>query len=161
MLNKTEIIRNKIITSEALLHQAQGWRVKNDKIVFTNGCFDILHKGHIALLLQAAEVGNRVVVAINTDSSVKKLKGEGRPVNLQDDRALLLATQVYVDAVVLFDEDTPLELIKALKPDVLVKGGDYTEEAIIGADVVKANGGSILIVPLEKGYSTSALLNKS
>ena len=157
---KQELVQDKIMDVKTLTNLVEGWRIKGQKIVFTNGCFDILHHGHVALLLQAAELGNRLVLGINTDSSVKKLKGESRPINNEASRALLLAAQLYVDAVVLFDEDTPLELIQALKPDVIVKGGDYTPETVVGNDFVKTYGGETVIIPLVDGFSTTGLIAK-
>lgn len=141
-----------------LLRECAGWRVKSERIVFTNGCFDLLHEGHIRLLLEAAESGTKLIVGLNADGSVKKLKGAGRPVHSSQSRALLLAAQTYVDAVILFDEETPVELIKALRPDVLVKGGDYNPETVAGADFVKSYGGEIKIVPLVDGYSTTKII---
>lgn len=130
------------------------------KVAFTNGVFDILHKGHIASLSQAAAEADYLIVALNTDASVKRLKGEGRPVNNQEARAILMASLVMVDAVVLFDEDTPLELIKTIMPDVLVKGGDYTIEEIAGAKEVIANGGRVVVNPILDGYSTTGIIDK-
>lgn len=158
MYHKQASIQQKILTVSALKHRMAGWRVKGEKVVLTNGCFDLLHRGHISLLLQAAELGNRLVVAINSDASVKRLKGASRPIQTEADRALLLAAMTYVDAVVVFDDDTPLELLKILQPDVLVKGGDYTLDTIVGAKEVQAYGGSVAIIPLEEGYSTTGLL---
>lgn len=157
---KLELVQDKIMDVKTLTNLVEGWRIKGQKIVFTNGCFDILHHGHVTLLLQAAELGNRLVLGINTDSSVKKLKGDSRPINDEASRALLLAAQLYVDAVVLFDEDTPLELIEALKPDVLVKGGDYTPETVVGSDFVQHYGGETVIIPLVAGFSTTGLIEK-
>ncbi len=157
---KDELVRDKIVQAKDLQHLCHGWRVKGHKIVFTNGCFDLLHSGHITLLLAAAEMGQKLVVALNTDSSVRRLKGAGRPVYDQDARALLLAAQLYVDAVVLFDEDTPLELIKLVEPDVLVKGGDYQPETVVGNDIVTQRGGKVAIIPLVAGVSTSITLKK-
>jgi rfaE bifunctional protein nucleotidyltransferase chain/domain len=135
------------------------WRFQGRKIVFTNGCFDILHKGHVEYLSKARDLGDILIIGLNTDASVSRLKGSGRPVQDQSSRALVLASLRFVEAVVLFDEDTPYNLINALKPDVLVKGGDYTEENIVGADVVKANGGEVVSIPLTEGYSTSRILS--
>ena len=126
--------------------------------VFTNGCFDILHPGHIASLSAAAKEADFLIVGVNSDSSVTKLKGQGRPVNTGYSRALLLASLLIVDAVIIFEEDTPLQLISALLPDVLVKGGDYTLEQIVGANEVIANGGRVVINPIEPGFSTTAML---
>lgn len=156
---KKELVQDKIMSREALAHLCAGWKVKGYKIIFTNGVFDILHQGHIRLLLDAAELGHKLVVGLNTDASVKRLKGESRPVNAEDSRALLMAAQLYVDAVCLFEEDTPLELIEAIRPDVIVKGGDYTPGTVVGADVVKAYGGEVVIVPTVEGYSTTHIIN--
>lgn len=140
---------------ETLLSHVAHWRARGEKIVFTNGCFDILHVGHIAVFGHCASLGDRVVVAVNADSSVKKLKGEHRPVNNENDRALVLAALQNVDAVVVFDEETPLNLITQILPDVLVKGGDYKLQEIVGAKEVLANGGKVEIVPLIAGKSTT------
>lgn len=160
MLNKLEIIQQKIYTLDNLVRLANQWHMLSKKIVFTNGCFDIMHQGHNTYLLQAAEFGNKMIVAVNTDNSVKKLKGEKRPIIDQNSRAFNLACQTYVDAVILFDEDTPLDLILKLKPDVLVKGGDYTIENIVGANEVKQYGGEVKIIPFLEGYSSTAVINK-
>jgi len=129
-------------------------------IVFTNGVFDILHAGHIFSLSQAAKEADFLIIGVNSDDSVKRLKGEQRPLNNQDSRALLLASLLMVDAVVIFEEDTPLELINSIKPDVLVKGGDYTIEQIVGAKEVISNGGRVVINPVIEGYSTTTLIDK-
>lgn len=137
------------------------WRMKGDRIVFTNGCFDILHRGHVEYLQEAATLGDRLVIGLNTDDSVRRLgKGDGRPYNDQDSRAKVLAALRLVDAVVLFDQDTPLELIQAIGPDVLVKGGDYTEDQIVGTEVVKARGGEVRSLKLVEGYSTTGLVDR-
>lgn len=145
---------------EALARLCAGWKVKSQKVVFTNGCFDILHPGHIQLLLQAAEAGDKLVLGLNTDSSIKRLKGEGRPVHEEHSRALIMAAQLYVDAVTLFDEDTPLELIQTIHPDVIVKGGDYTPETVVGNDFVTSYGGKVIIVPTVEGFSTTSIINR-
>jgi len=129
-------------------------------IVFTNGVFDILHPGHIFSLSQAAKEADFLIVGLNSDNSVKRLKGQQRPVNNQDSRALLLASLLMVDAVVIFEEDTPLELINSIRPDVLVKGGDYTIENIVGAKEVISNGGRVVINPVIEGYSTTNMIDK-
>jgi len=129
-------------------------------IVFTNGVFDILHPGHIFSLSQAAKEADLLIVGLNSDHSVKRLKGQQRPVNNQDSRALLLASLLMVDAVVIFEEDTPLELMNSIRPDVLVKGGDYTIETIVGAKEVIANGGRVVINPVIEGYSTTNIIDK-
>lgn len=153
-------IPNKIFSLDDLMHQAKRWRLHNKKIVFTNGVFDILHEGHIASLSEAASYGHVLVVGVNTDASVKRLKGESRPVNSENSRALILASLVMTDAIILFDEDTPLNLISALLPDVLVKGGDYTLSQVVGANEVLANGGEVKIVPIREGFSTTSIIQK-
>ena len=140
--------------------QCNVWRASGQKIVFTNGCFDILHHGHLDLLARAAEFGNKLVLALNTDASVQRLKGPERPVTHEQDRAFQAASLLCVDAVCFVDEDTPLELIDLLKPDVLVKGGDYTIDQIVGAPLVLANGGSVQIVPFVQGYSTTSIISR-
>jgi D-beta-D-heptose 7-phosphate kinase/D-beta-D-heptose 1-phosphate adenosyltransferase len=153
-------IPNKIFNLNDLNHQVKRWRLQNKKLIFTNGVFDILHEGHIASLSEAAAEGHILIVGVNTDSSVKRLKGDGRPVNNENSRALLLASMVLTDAVILFDEDTPLNLIKMIMPDVMVKGGDYTLEQIVGAKEVMANGGQVKIVPVLEGFSTTAIIER-
>ena len=137
------------------------WRLKSDRIVFTNGCFDILHRGPVEYLQEAAALGDRLVVGVNSDASVRRLgKGDDRPLIDQDSRAKVLAALRCVDAVVIFDEDTPLELITALQPDVVAKGGDWKPEQIVGADVVNARGGEVRSLKLVDGFSTTALVEK-
>ena len=136
------------------------WKSEGKKVVFTNGVFDILHEGHIKVLSQAAAFADILIVGINSDASVKRLKGNSRPVNDQQSRALLLASLIMVDAVSIFDEDTPLELIKNIMPDVLIKGGDYNSSTIVGAKEVIANGGKIQIIPLEEGFSTTGIIER-
>jgi rfaE bifunctional protein nucleotidyltransferase chain/domain len=136
------------------------WRLFKKKIVFTNGCFDILHRGHLEYLSQARDRGDLLIIGVNSDASVKRIKGEGRPVQDETSRALTLASLRFVEAIILFDEDTPYELIKIVKPDVLVKGGDYNENTIVGADIVRANGGDVVVIPLVQGYSTTEILKK-
>jgi D-glycero-beta-D-manno-heptose 1-phosphate adenylyltransferase len=136
------------------------WRFLGNTIAFTNGVFDILHPGHIFSLSQAAKEADILVVGLNADDSVKRLKGNDRPLNNQETRALILASLLMVDAVVLFEEDTPLELITAIKPDVLVKGGDYTIEQIVGAKETIQNGGRVVINPIVEGFSTTAMIKK-
>ena len=159
-MKSIQAIPNKIFTQDTILHQLNRWRLLNKKIVFTNGVFDILHEGHIASLSEAALHGHILIVGINADASVKRLKGEGRPVNGENSRMLLMASLVMVDAVILFEEDTPLNLITSILPDVLVKGGDYTVEQIAGAKEVIANDGEVKIVPILQGFSTTAIIEK-
>ena len=150
----------KIFTKENLQGQLNRWRLLNKKIVFTNGVFDILHEGHIASLSEAATYADVLIVGINADASVKRLKGDTRPVNNEHSRSLLMAALLLTDGVIIFEEDTPLELIKMILPDVLVKGGDYTLEQIVGAKEVMANGGEVKIVPILEGFSTTGIIEK-
>lgn len=159
-MEKLNILQHKVKTLPELLRQVNIWRLEGKKIVFTNGCFDILHKGHVTLLAQAAEQGNVLIVGLNSDASVKRLKGPERPINDAAARALVLASQLFIDAVVLFEEDTPAKLIKAIRPDVLVKGGDYSADQVVGADTVLQNGGKVSIIPLLDGFSTTHLIKQ-
>lgn len=159
-MRRADIIEKKIFTLPDLQKRVAQWRLMGKTIAFTNGVFDILHRGHIASLSEAAREADILVVAINSDASTKRLKGDSRPVNDEQARSLLMASLLMVDAVVIFEEDTPLEVIKAVMPDVLVKGGDYTEEQIVGAKEVKANGGKVVINPIVDGYSTTGLIGK-
>lgn len=159
-MKKPEIISQKILKLPELEKRVEQWKFLGKTIVFTNGCFDILHAGHIASLSAAAKEGDLLVVALNADISTKKLKGKDRPVNDEQSRATLLAALLMVDAVVIFEEDTPLKVINAIRPHVLVKGGDYTEEEIVGAKEVKATGGKVIINPIVEGFSSSALAEK-
>jgi rfaE bifunctional protein nucleotidyltransferase chain/domain len=159
-MKKVEFINSRIFDLPSLLHTVQILRLQSKTISFTNGCFDILHRGHIASLSDAAKEADFLIVGVNSDASTKKLKGEGRPINDENSRALLLASLVIVDAVVIFNEDTPLELIKAIKPDVIVKGGDYTIEQIVGAKETIANGGRVVINPIIHGFSSTGLIEK-
>ncbi len=149
---------DKIFTLEDLSKKRQEW--KGQKVVFTNGCFDILHLGHVDYLEKAASKGDKLIVALNTDASVSKLKGPTRPVNNEQARARIIAALSFVDAVVFFSEDTPLSLIKQLKPNVLVKGSDYKISNIVGADIVMQNGGKVETIELVDGYSTTNIINK-
>lgn len=151
--------REKILARDALLERYG--RPREGTLVFTNGCFDLLHPGHVAYLHAAHSLGDRLVVGVNTDNSVRRLeKGEGRPLREEDDRALVLASLESVDTVCLFDEDTPRELISALLPDVLVKGGDYRPEEVVGRREVEAAGGEVVIIPFMEGYSTTDLIRR-
>ncbi|MFN6944329.1 MAG: D-glycero-beta-D-manno-heptose 1-phosphate adenylyltransferase [Cytophagaceae bacterium] len=153
---KTE---EKIVTVETILPLLNVWR-KEGKIVFTNGCFDILHLGHVDYLEKTRNLGSRLIVGLNTDSSINRIKGKDRPIQDEVSRARILAALQCIDAVILFDQNTPLELIKAIKPDILSKGDDYTPDKIIGADFVIENGGTVKTVPLVKGYSTTKIISK-
>ena len=151
---------SKITDAASLKRKIAMWRFQDKKVVFTNGCFDIVHLGHIDYLEKAHALGGRLVLGLNTDASVSRLKGPLRPVVNEYARARLMAALSFVDAVILFDEQTPSQLIEALKPDILVKGDDYTVETIAGADFVLSNGGEVKTIALVKGYSTSALIEK-
>lgn len=142
--------------------RARQWRASlvKQSLVFTNGVFDLLHPGHVDVLLGARRQGDALVVGLNSDASVRRLKGPERPVRTESERAYVLAALAVVDAVVIFEQDTPLELIKALEPDVLVKGGDYTEANVVGAKEVRSMGGRVVIVPLTPGHSTTAIVEK-
>lgn len=159
-MKNSGIIQDKIYTLPALMQQLARWKLLQKKTVFTNGCFDILHKGHIHSLSAAAKEGDILIVGVNADVSVRKLKGEGRPVNDQSSRSLILASLVLTDAIVVFEEDTPLQLISTVLPDVLVKGGDYTLDQIVGSREVIANGGKIVITPTLPGFSTTAIIKR-
>lgn len=151
---------HRIYTLEQLQRQIKIWKLKDDIITFTNGCFDILHRGHAEYLNKAARLGDRLIVALNSDASVRGLKGDNRPLQAEAARAYVLASLHAVDAVVMFDDSTPEALIREIAPDILVKGGDYTEDTIVGADLVKSRGGRVEIIPLVAGYSTSAIADK-
>lgn len=159
-MKAVQVIPNKIYTLTSIILQLNRWRLLGKKIVFTNGVFDILHQGHIASLSEAASYGHILIVGVNADASVKRLKGETRPINDEQSRALLLASLVMIDAVLIFGEDTPLHLITNILPDVLIKGGDYTLEQIVGAKEVIANGGEVKIAPIVEGFSTTRIIEK-
>lgn len=159
-MKSPQIIPYKIFQLEELQRQLERLRLLKKTIAFTNGVFDIIHQGHIASLSEAASEADFLVVALNSDASTKRLKGSERPINDQQARATVMASLLMVDAVIIFEEDTPLELINALKPDVLVKGGDYSLEQIVGAKEVMANGGRVVINPIVQGFSSTALMDK-
>lgn len=157
-MKKLEIIQNKIFTdTEKLKHILAIWRFKGYKIVFTNGCFDLLHLGHVDYLVKAAGKGDKLIVGLNTDSSVTRLKGPGRPITDQHSRAMVLAAMSFVSMVVLFDEETPFKIISKIQPDILVKGADYNLEDIVGYNVVMEKGGKVETIEFLPGYSTSAI----
>ncbi len=160
-MKNLEIIKNKILSGEKLERTLALWRFQQKKIVFTNGCFDLLHLGHVDYLCKAKDEGDVLVVGVNTDRSVKMLeKGSSRPITDEVSRSTLVAALHFVDAVVLFDEETPYRLIEKVQPDVLVKGSDYKPEDIVGYDIVKAKGGRVVTVDLLPGYSTTAIEKK-
>jgi rfaE bifunctional protein nucleotidyltransferase chain/domain len=159
-MQKLDILNAKILDNEKLRKSLALWRLMKKKIVFTNGCFDIIHRGHIDYLSKSADLGNILIIGLNTDASVKRLKGRGRPVNDEVARAQNLAALFFIDAIILFDEDTPYNLIKEVKPDILVKGSDYKSEDIVGHDIVKKNGGEVVTINLLPGYSTTSIIQK-
>ena len=155
-----DIINSKIYTLSTLKTQVQNWKKSGEKVVFTNGCFDIVHRGHIEVLARTADLGSKFIIGLNSDSSIQKLKGEYRPIIDEDSRAILLAALSFVDAVVLFSEDTPINLISNLIPDVLAKGGDYEIETIVGHEIVQQNGGEVILVPFVDGFSSTTIIDK-
>lgn len=159
-MGKLQVIENKILSISNLQKLLNIWRLKDQKIVFTNGCFDLLHPGHIDYLAKAADLGNKLVIGLNTDKSTSALKGPSRPITDERSRSQILASFFFVDAVVLFDEPTPLNLITSIKPDILVKGADYSIDQIVGADFVLANGGEVKTIAYLDGYSTTAIEKK-
>ena len=159
-MHKIDVIRQKILTDQVLDSWLAIAAFKRKSIVFTNGCFDVLHRGHIIYLAKAAGLGDALVIGLNTDTSVRKLKGASRPYLDEDTRALILASISFVSAVVLFDEDTPYNLIEKVQPDILVKGGEYKAEEIVGYDIVKAKGGDVVTVDMVEGFSSTSIINK-
>jgi D-glycero-beta-D-manno-heptose 1-phosphate adenylyltransferase len=168
-MERLEVIKSKIHTPDTLKRQIARWRLLSEKIVFTNGCFDILHLGHIDYLAKAADMGTKLVVAVNSDDSVKRLgKGDARPIQDEHSRSTIMAALHVVDAVIIFNEDTPYEMIKLVQPDVLVKGADYdvletdpsSKKYIAGCDIVRAGGGIVSTIDYLPGYSTSGIEKK-
>ena len=159
-MNQVKHLQTKILSFSALKGQLEKWRNANQKIVFTNGCFDLLHFGHVDYLTKARDLGDRLVVGLNTDGSIKRIKGAARPINNEESRAALLAGMAYVDAVVLFDEETPINLVSMVMPDVLVKGGDYSIKEIVGHEIVLNNKGEVRTIDFVEGYSSSVLIEK-
>ena len=156
-LNK---INSKIFSLDDLKNQVNAWKKSGEDVVFTNGCFDIIHRGHIELLAQTADLGDRLIVGLNSDSSIQKLKGLDRPIITENSRAILLASLSFVDAIIIFPEDTPLNLISTLLPDILAKGGDYEIETIVGHEIVQNNGGKVILISFVDGFSSTAIINK-
>ena len=153
-------LNQKIFTRSELVPQVKQWKAEGKKIVFTNGCFDLLHAGHVAYLTEAAGLGDILILGLNSDASVQKIKGPQRPINNENTRSSLLSAMFFINAVIFFNEDTPLELIKAIQPDILVKGGDYKPEEIVGAKETIANGGTVEVLSFLPGYSSTAIINK-
>lgn len=159
-MKQSDKINDRIFSQGRLQTQINWWRLINKKIAFTNGVFDILHEGHLKVLAEAASFADVLIVGVNSDASVKRLKGNDRPINNEQSRSKILASLIVVDAVIIFDEDTPLQLILQIMPDVLIKGGDYTPETIVGAREVTENGGAVKIIPLEAGFSSTRIIEK-
>ncbi len=155
-----DTLNDKIFSLDALKIQVDSWKKSEEKVVFTNGCFDIVHRGHIEVLARTADLGSKFIIGLNSDSSIQKLKGEGRPIIDEQSRAVLLASLRFVDAIVLFSDETPLELISTLVPDVLAKGGDYKIETIVGHKIVQENGGKVILVPFVEGFSSTTIIDK-
>ena len=160
MSKSLEILNSKILDKERLLVKLSDWKEENKKIVFTNGCFDLIHLGHIEVIARSADLGDILIIGINTDNSIKRLKGKNRPIVEEISRAKQLAALEFVDAVVLFDQDTPIDLIKMINPNIITKGGDYNTDQVIGNDIVTQNDGEVVIIPLTQGYSTTSILEK-
>lgn len=159
-MKHVDMIPKKVMTIKEAQSVIAGWKLLGKTVGFTNGCFDILHPGHIYSLSQTAREADYLIVGLNSDASVKRLKGPERPINNTESRAIILSNLIMVDMVVVFEEDTPLELIKALEPNILVKGGDYTIEQIVGAKEVIAAGGRVIINPIIEGHSTTSIIEK-
>ena len=159
-MDKLQVIKDKIVDAVEVERLVNRWKLKDDTIVFTNGCFDLLHKGHFEYLAKAASLGDRVVIGLNSDASVKALKGENRPINNEEARSLGLASLHLSDAIVVFDGDTPAALIELIEPDVLVKGGDWNKEDIVGGDFVEGNGGKVEVIETTDGYSTTSIIER-
>ncbi len=149
-----------VSTIENFLPQRKKLKEEGKKVVFTNGCFDIIHRGHVEYLNQAKSLGDYLLIGLNSDKSVRKLKGEGRPVNSEKDRAFILSNLKSVDCIIIFEEDTPYNLISAILPDILVKGGDWKENDIVGSDIVKTAGGKVMSLKFIDNYSTTSIINK-
>ena len=160
MSKKLNKLKAKIFNIKDLSKIINEWRLNGDKIVFTNGCFDLIHLGHLEILARSADLGDKLIVAINSDMSIKKIKGNSRPIIEEDSRAKQLAAIEFIDAVILFNEDTPYNLINILKPDVLTKGGDYKKNDIVGNQLINKDQGEVVIIPLTQGYSTTSILEK-
>ncbi|MDC0028976.1 D-glycero-beta-D-manno-heptose 1-phosphate adenylyltransferase [bacterium] len=160
MSKKLNKLKAKIFNINDLSQIIKEWRLNGDKIIFTNGCFDLIHLGHLEILARSADLGDKLVVGINSDMSIKKIKGNSRPIIQEDSRAKQLAAIEFIDAVILFNEDTPFDLINILKPDVLTKGGDYKKNDIVGNELISKEQGEVVIIPLTQGYSTTSILEK-
>ena len=152
---------DKILGRDALVARVRRWQGEGRRVGFTNGCFDLIHPGHVAVLRSARAACDRLVVALNTDDSVRRLKGPARPIQAETARSIVMASMASVDAVTLFHEDTPFELIDALAPDVLIKGADYALDEVVGGDLVRARGGKVVLIPIEAGHSTTSMIARA
>ena len=159
-MKELDKIQNKIISFDNIQKQVLKWREENKKIVFTNGCFDIIHRGHVDYLSKAKDLGDILIIGLNTDQSVRNIKGNTRPIQDENSRAIILASMQFVDAIVLFSDSTPYSLIKEIQPDILVKGADYKKEDIVGYDIVSQRGGKVETIEFIEGYSTSNIERK-
>ena len=158
--NVEQKLFGKIHDLKSAVNHVKTWQAEDLKVVFTNGVFDLLHIGHLSYLAKAAELGDKLIIGLNSDASVKRIKGEDRPVNGQESRATMLAALFFVDAICIFEEDTPFNLVNAVMPDILVKGADYAVENIVGAKEVLANGGEVKTITFVEGHSSTAIINK-
>jgi rfaE bifunctional protein nucleotidyltransferase chain/domain len=156
-LNK---LQNKIYTLDRLMDEINNWKKQNKKIVFTNGCFDLIHLGHVELLARSSDLGDKLIVAINSDESIIKIKGINRPIIEEESRAKQIAALDFVDAVILFNQDNPIEIISLVIPDIITKGGDYKISNVVGHEIVRENNSSVVIIPLTQGYSTTSILDR-
>ncbi len=159
-MDKFEIIEKKTVDMQELLPKLAYWKFKGMKVVFTNGCFDIIHRGHVEYLAKAASLGDILILGLNSDASVKRLKGEDRPINDENSRALIMSSLKVIDNVILFEEDTPYNLIKSINPDILVKGGDYKAEDIVGYDIVMENNGKVVAIDFVDGFSSTNIIDR-
>ena len=159
-MSHLKTLNSKIYNLDTLTSQVEQWKMAGKKVVFTNGCFDIIHRGHIEVLARTADLGDKLIIGLNSDQSIQKLKGKDRPIIDEQSRAFLLAALSFVDAIVLFSEDTPLKLISTLLPDVLAKGGDYKIKTIVGHEIVQQNGGKVKLVPFVDGFSSTTIIDK-
>ena len=159
-MSQLKKIKNKILSLEDAKIKVSNWKNSGEKIVFTNGCFDIIHRGHIEVLARTADLGDKLIVGLNSDSSIEKIKGKNRPIINEQSRAILLSALNFVDAIIIFPEDNPLNLISNLMPDVLAKGGDYEISTIVGHEMIQENGGEVILIPFVDGFSSSNIINK-
>ena len=156
-LNK---LQSKIYTLDQLIDEVINWKDQNKKIVFTNGCFDLIHLGHVEVLARSSDLGDKLIVAINSDESIAKIKGANRPIIEEESRVKQIAALDFVDAVILFQQDTPIKIISSITPNVITKGGDYKTSDVVGHEIIQGNNGEVVIIPLTQGYSTTSILDK-